>query len=69
MRSPRIKLLDPRFRYVPALETDVARTWKRFGFDASANARRRLADDERGAMASGTPAARWGADRLTPPAK
>jgi len=34
-------LLDPRFRYVPAAETDVTSTWRRFGFDAGKNAERR----------------------------
>jgi hypothetical protein len=36
-----VGLLDPRFRYVPAAETDVATTWRRFGFDARRNAERR----------------------------
>ena len=34
-------LLDPRFKYVPALATDVASTWRRFGFDPQDNERRR----------------------------
>ena len=38
---PRIGLLDPRFSYVSAAATDVAATWKRFGFDPRANAERR----------------------------
>jgi hypothetical protein len=36
-----MRLLDPRFNYVPAAATDVAATWKRFGFDPKANAERR----------------------------
>jgi hypothetical protein len=36
-----MRLLDPRFRYVPSAETDVTTTWRRFGFDARANAERR----------------------------
>ncbi len=27
-----ISILDPRFRYVPSIRTDVATTWRRFGF-------------------------------------
>jgi hypothetical protein len=34
-------LLDPRFRYVPAVQTDVIATWRRFGFDARQNEERR----------------------------
>jgi hypothetical protein len=37
----RKSILDPSFRYVPALETDVAATWRRFGFDPRRNAERR----------------------------
>jgi hypothetical protein len=36
-----MRLLDPRFNYVPAAATDVTATWKRFGFDPKANAERR----------------------------
>ena len=35
------RLLDARFRYVPAAETDIAATWRRFGFDPRSNAERR----------------------------
>ena len=35
------RLLDPRFEYRPAAETDIAATWKRFGFDPRANEQRR----------------------------
>jgi hypothetical protein len=34
-------LLDPRFEYTPAAATNIAATWKRFGFDPSANEQRR----------------------------
>jgi hypothetical protein len=36
-----MNLLDPRFKYIPAAATDVASTWKRFGFDPGANQKRR----------------------------
>ena len=36
-----MNLLDPRFKYIPAAETNVASTWKRFGFDPGANPERR----------------------------
>lgn len=36
-----MRLLDPRFHYVPAAATDVATTFKRFGFNPRANAERR----------------------------
>ena len=35
------KILKRSFRYVPASATDVAATWKRFGFSADANVERR----------------------------
>ena len=35
------RILNRSFQYVPAAETDVAATWKRFGFSAEANAERR----------------------------
>jgi hypothetical protein len=35
------RLLDPRFHYTPAAQTDISATWKRFGFDPSANEQRR----------------------------
>lgn len=34
-------LLDPRFKYVPAARTDVAATWRRFGFKPTTDAQRR----------------------------
>jgi hypothetical protein len=36
-----MNLLDPRFKYVPAAATDIASTWRRFGFDPLANEKRR----------------------------
>jgi hypothetical protein len=35
------RLLDPRFEYRRAAETDIAATWRRFGFDPRANEQRR----------------------------
>ena len=35
------RILDPRFRYTPAAATNIAATWKRFGFDPHANEQRR----------------------------
>jgi len=40
-RKPAIRLLDLRFNYVPSAATDIAATWRRFGFDANANQQRR----------------------------
>ena len=37
------RLLDLRFNYIPAAATDIAATWKRFGFDPHANRQRREA--------------------------
>jgi len=36
-----MKLLDPRFHYVPAAATDITATFRRFGFNPRANAERR----------------------------
>ena len=36
-----MRLLDRRFRYVPAVATDVTATWRRFGFDPRQNEERR----------------------------
>jgi hypothetical protein len=38
---PARSILDRSFPYVPAAATDVAATWRRFGFNAQANAERR----------------------------
>jgi hypothetical protein len=35
-------LLDPRFKYIPAARTDVAATWRRFGFRPTTDAERRF---------------------------
>ena len=42
-----MSLLDPRFKYVPALATDITATWRRHGFDARRNAERRARLQER----------------------
>jgi hypothetical protein len=39
--KPATRLLDLRFNYIPAAATDIAATWKRFGFDPHANRQRR----------------------------
>jgi len=39
--KPATRLLDPRFEYRPAAKTDIAATWRRFGFDPLANEQRR----------------------------
>jgi len=39
--KPATRLLDLRFNYIPAAATDIAATWKRFGFDPRANEQRR----------------------------
>jgi len=36
-----MRLLDPRFRYLRAVATDVGATWRRFGFDSRGNEKRR----------------------------
>ena len=36
-----MNLLDPRFKYVPAASTDVASTWRRFGFKPVTDEERR----------------------------
>lgn len=36
-----MRLLDPRFRYVPAAKTDVLSTWRRFGYRPTSDAERR----------------------------
>jgi hypothetical protein len=36
-----MRLLDPRFRYVPAAKTDVLTTWRRFGFRPMTDSERR----------------------------
>jgi hypothetical protein len=36
-----MRLLDPGFRYVPSAKTNVAATWKRFGYRPTTEAERR----------------------------
>jgi len=36
-----MRLLDPRFKYIPAARTDVAATWRRFGYKPMTDAERR----------------------------
>jgi hypothetical protein len=36
-----MRLLNPRFRYVPAAKTDVLETWRRFGFRPMSDSERR----------------------------
>lgn len=36
-----MRLLDPRFKYVPAARTDVLATWRRFGFKPTTEGERR----------------------------
>ncbi len=36
-----MRLLDPRFRYVPATQTDILTTWRRFGFRPTTDSERR----------------------------
>jgi len=38
---PATRLLDLRFNYIPAAATDIAATWRRFGFDPHTNKQRR----------------------------
>ncbi len=57
-----MRLLDPRFKYIPAAHTDVAATWRRFGFKPTTEAERRsrkqggdVAVPEDGARVSAAP--------------
>ena len=36
-----MRLLDQRFRYIPAANTDVSATWRRFGFRPTTESERR----------------------------
>ena len=47
-----MSLLDPRFKYVPAAETDITATWRRHGFDAHRNAERRARLQQRAPAAA-----------------
>ena len=42
-RNPATRLLDLRFNYMPAAATDIAATWRRFGFDPREQATPRTA--------------------------
>jgi hypothetical protein len=44
-----MRLLDQRFRYVPAAQTDVLATWRRFGFRPTTDSERRARQREAGA--------------------
>ena len=35
-----MRILDPRFKYTPALNTNIVSTWKRFGFKPTTEAER-----------------------------
>jgi hypothetical protein len=65
-----MRLLDSRFKYVPSTSTNVASTWRKFGFrpttDAERSARQRR-------LQTGTPSAEVtllqpGKRKMTPPA-
>jgi hypothetical protein len=63
-----MRLLDPRFRYIPAARTDVSVTWRRFGFRPTTESERRArqrgdavhaaAEDARGEITLALPAAK-----------
>jgi hypothetical protein len=36
-----MRLLDPRFKYVPSARTDISATWRRYGFRPTTDAERR----------------------------
>jgi hypothetical protein len=36
-----MRLLDPRFKYVPSAKTDISATWRRYGFRPTTDAERR----------------------------
>ncbi|HVG05660.1 MAG TPA: hypothetical protein VM937_12050 [Burkholderiaceae bacterium] len=39
--KPATRLLDLRFKYIPAAATDISATWRRYGFDPRVNNQRR----------------------------
>jgi hypothetical protein len=47
-----MRLLDRRFKYVPSANTDIAATWRRFGFRPTSEAERRARQRE--SRATGT---------------
>lgn len=36
-----MRLLDPRFKYVPSSATDITATWRKFGFKPTTESERR----------------------------
>lgn len=42
-----MRLLDRNFKYIPSSETDVASTWRRFGFRPTTEKERRARGSER----------------------
>ena len=42
-----MSILDPRFKYTPALSTNVMSTWKKFGFQPTTEAERIAREDKR----------------------
>ena len=54
-----MRLLDRNFKYIPSSETDVANTWRRFGFRPTTEKERRERGSERmpaaGCLAGVTP--------------
>ena len=30
--TPEVSLLNPAFKYIPAAQTDIRKTWQKFGF-------------------------------------
>jgi hypothetical protein len=50
-----MRLLDPRFHYVPAAKTDVLSTWRRFGYRPTSDAERRARLREPASVATTAP--------------
>jgi hypothetical protein len=48
-----MRLLDPGFRYVPSANTNVAATWKRFGYRPTTDAERRARQNRAAAEGAG----------------
>jgi hypothetical protein len=51
-----MRLLDPGFRYVPSANTNVAATWKRFGYRPTTEAERRARQNRISAQDAGASA-------------
>ena len=47
-----MRLLDRNFKYIPSSETDVASTWRRFGFRPTTEKERRARGMDRAPVAS-----------------